>query len=526
MGQSKSKQSGANKKKESKAPSEETSVKKNGNNYISPSTGQTANRPPPDSPVTPTPAPNNDSNSAIKKAIAEGKKVVQGLYPYEAAAGNDSQDLSFDKGDLMIVEQQEGEWWFAEHMLTHRRGYIPYNYVAEYNGLERFDWFHGKISRKDAENLLCSPGNPRGAFLIRESESSAGTYSLSVRDEDVSPDKWVKHYRIRDLDNGGCYISPKQKFTSMEELIQFYSDQPDGLCYRLISPCRKVQPTMHDLCYGMKDKYEIPRSEVRLLKQLGAGNFGEVWEGVWKNTTKVAIKTLKVGTMEPSKFLDEAEIMKKLQHEHIVTLYAVCSREEPIYIVCELMNHGSLLQCLRDEKQRPLLMWHRLLDIAAQVADGMRYVEGKGYIHRDLAARNVLVGASYKVKIGDFGLARDDETYDAKLGSKFPIKWTAPEAAMYGKFTIKSDVWAYGILLVELVTYGQIPYPGMSNSEVLTQLERGYRHPQPMDCADDMYEIMMTCWKKSPEERPTFDHLFYTMDNYHVSVERQYADTS
>jgi len=72
--------------------------------------------------------------------------------------------------------------------------------------------------------------------------------------------------------------------------------------------------------------------------------------------------------MEPSKFLDEAEIMKKLKHPHIVTLYAVCSREEPIYIVCELMSNGSLLQCLRDDKQRPLLLWHRLLDIAAQVS--------------------------------------------------------------------------------------------------------------------------------------------------------------
>ena len=81
----------------------------------------------------------------------------------------------------------------------------------------------------------------------------------------------------------------------------------------------------------------------------------------------MAIKTLKMGTMEPEKFLAEAEIMKKLKHKHIVTLYAVCSREEPIYIVCELMKNGSLLDCLRDDRQKPYLIWHRLLDIAAQV---------------------------------------------------------------------------------------------------------------------------------------------------------------
>ncbi|ESO04667.1 hypothetical protein HELRODRAFT_78992, partial [Helobdella robusta] len=245
---------------------------------------------------------------------------------------------------------------------------------------------------------------------------------------------------------------------------------------------------------------------------------------IWNHTTPVAIKTLKEGTMEVEKFLEEAAIMKKLRHNRLVKLYAVCSTYEPIYIVTEFMAHGSLLQYLRDDKGRRL-KWNDLADFATQqVADGMKYIEENKYIHRDLAARNILVGSCGAVKIGDFGLARviNDDLYEAKQGSKFPIKWTAPEAAMYGKFTIKSDIWAYGVLMVEIFTYGQIPYPGMSNCEVIAQLDRGYRHPKPPSCSPEMYEIMKMCWKKEPEERPTFEYLYSVMDDFSVATQATY----
>lgn len=209
------------------------------------------------------------------------------------------------------------------------------------------------------------------------------------------------------------------------------------------------------------DQWEIDRNSLRFVKKLGSGQFGDVWEGLWNNSTPVAIKTLKSGTMDPKDFLAEAQIMKKLRHNKLIQLYAVCTLEEPIYIITELMKYGSLLEFLQGRGRN--LNQMQLTEMSAQISAGMAYLESQNYIHRDLAARNVLVGDNNIVKIADFGLARliKENEYEARVGARFPIKWTAPEAANYSRFSTKSDVWSFGILLTELVTYGRLPYPGL-----------------------------------------------------------------
>ncbi|XP_067167418.1 tyrosine-protein kinase Fgr isoform X2 [Apteryx mantelli] len=394
-----------------------------------------------------------------------GVTLFIALYDYEART---EDDLTFQKGEKFhIINNTEGDWWEARSLSSGATGYIPSNYVAPVDSIQAEEWYFGKMGRKDAERQLLGHGNGRGTFLIRESETTKGAYSLSIRDWDEAKGDHVKHYKIRKLDTGGYYITTRAQFDTVQQLVQHYV-------------------------------------------------------GTWNGTTKVAVKTLKPGTMSPEAFLEEAQIMKRLRHDKLVQLYAVVS-EEPIYIVTEFMSQGSLLDFLKDGDGRYLKL-PQLVDMAAQIAAGMAYIERMNYIHRDLRAANILVGDNLVCKIADFGLARliEDNEYTARQGAKFPIKWTAPEAALYGKFTIKSDVWSFGILLTELVTKGRVPYPGMNNREVLEQVERGYRMQCPGSCPPSLHDVMVQCWKREPEERPTFEYLQSFLEDYFTATEPQY----
>ncbi|XP_038057847.1 tyrosine-protein kinase SRK3-like isoform X2 [Patiria miniata] len=450
------------------------------------------------------------------------------LYDYEARTAD---DLTFRKGEILIITNKtDPNWWLATSMLTKREGYVPRNYIEPADVLQAEDWFFEKMTRKEAEKQLQLAGNSRGTFLIRGSETSPGAYSLSVLDHDDARGFNVKHYRIRTLDNGGYYISTRITFHTLHDLVNHYTSQADGLVCRLLNPCPRQKPVMFEIS---KDVWEIPRRSIKLERKLGNGQFGEVWEGAlleraeehsrtWNGTVRVAVKTLKEGAMDPTAFLQEANIMKKLRHPKLVALLAVCSEGEPIYIVTELMTNGCLLDYLHEGEGKQLRE-PELIDITAQVADGMAYLESQRFVHRDLAARNILVGDLRNCKVADFGLSRiiEDE-YIAKEGAKMPIKWTAPEAINFGKFTIKSDVWSFGILIYEVITKGRVPYPGMVNREVLDQVSRGYRMPKPPECPDQLYDITKQCWDAVPEKRPTFEFLHSFLDDFYHASEIQY----
>ncbi|XP_028295036.1 tyrosine-protein kinase Blk [Gouania willdenowi] len=456
----------------------------------------------------------NHTGRSRNSSFSDQDDVFVALHDFKSTNDN---DLPFKKGDRLQILEEKGEWWLAKLLTTGQEGLIPCNYVARADTLEVEKWFFKDLGRKETERLLLAPVNKPGAFLVRESETCQGSFSLSIRDHTSDQFDVVKHYKIRCLDKGGYYISPSTTFSSLQELVKYYSRTADGLCQKLYAPCKQrapQQPWAHD-------EWEIPRETLKMVKKLGAGQFGEVWMGFYKNNQKVAIKTLKEGTMEPEAFLQEANLMKQLQHERLVCLYAVVTRE-PILIITEFMINGCLLDYLKTAEGKKLKL-HKLIDMSAQIAEGMAYLEKRNSIHRDLRAANILVNEMLHCKIADFGLARIIESeYTAHEGAKFPIKWTAPEAINYGTFSIKSDVWSYGILLTEIVTHGRIPYPGMTNPEVVKSLDRSYRMPRPDDCPEELYDIMVMCWKQKPEERPTFDFLQNILNDFFIATEGQY----
>jgi len=220
--------------------------------------------------------------------------------------------------------------------------------------------------------------------------------------------------------------------------------------------------------------------------------------------------------------------MKGMNHPNLIKLYAVCTIGSPIFIITELMAHGCLLDFLKTPAGEALRL-PTLIDMGANIAAGMSFLELNNYIHRDLAARNILVGDDNVCKVADFGFAKlieGADEFSSTKSEKFPVRWTAPEAMATNTYSIKSDVWSFGVLLAELITYGRKPYFGLTNREVVQKLEEGYRMPQPPGCPDALYRIMLETWHRDPLERPTFEALRYRLDDFFSSGEANYTEAS
>ncbi|XP_017087543.2 tyrosine-protein kinase Abl isoform X5 [Drosophila bipectinata] len=429
---------------------------------------------------------------------------------YDFQAGGENQ-LSLKKGEqVRILSYNKSGEWCEAHSDSGNVGWVPSNYVTPLNSLEKHSWYHGPISRNAAEYLLSSGIN--GSFLVRESESSPGQRSISLRYEGR-----VYHYRISEDPDGKVFVTQEAKFNTLAELVHHHSvpHEGHGLITPLLYPAPKQnKPTVFPLS-PEPDEWEICRTDIMMKHKLGGGQYGEVYEAVWKRYgNTVAVKTLKEDTMALKDFLEEAAIMKEMKHPNLVQLIGVCTREPPFYIITEFMSHGNLLDFLRSAG-RETLDAVALLYMATQIASGMSYLETRNYIHRDLAARNCLVGDNKLVKVADFGLARlmRDDTYTAHAGAKFPIKWTAPEGLAYNKFSTKSDVWAFGVLLWEIATYGMSPYPGIDLTDVYHKLEKGYRMERPPGCPPEVYDLMRQCWQWDAADRPTFKSIHHALEH-------------
>nr|XP_031831633.1 tyrosine kinase receptor Cad96Ca isoform X2 [Nomia melanderi] len=257
---------------------------------------------------------------------------------------------------------------------------------------------------------------------------------------------------------------------------------------------------------------------------LGEGCFGQVWkcealdiDGT-SGTTIVAVKTLKENAMERERLdlAQELRVMKNLDpHPNVVRLLGCCTEREPMFVILEYVSGGKLQSFLRASREErnhggPGLTSRDLTGFVYQIAKGMEYLASKGIIHRDLAARNILIDENRACKVADFGFARDvaaNQIYERKSEGRLPIRWMAPESLYDNIFSVKSDIWSFGVLIWEIVTLGSTPYPGLAAAEVMRRIKEGYRLDRPEHCKRELYNIMYYCWDKDPACRPSFGEL-------------------
>uniref|UniRef100_A0A7N6FIW6 Tyrosine-protein kinase n=1 Tax=Anabas testudineus TaxID=64144 RepID=A0A7N6FIW6_ANATE len=356
------------------------------------------------------------------------------------------------------------------------------------------DWYHGAIPRLEVQQLLKNDGD----FLVRKSQEKQG-YVLSVQWEGL-----CKHFLIQNTDN--LYRLDGEGFHSIPQLINHLLFSQQHITKKTDVVLKKPVPKPLPV-------FSLQNHTSDLTGGVGSpqGNFGEVYCGRLRSDNKpVAVKSCKenLAPEHKSKFLMEARILKQYDHPNIVKLIGVCTQKQPIYIIMELIEGGDFLSFLRHEG--PNLKPKTLIKMTENVAAGMEYLESKKCIHRDLAARNCLVGEQNVVKISDFGMSRqqDDGVYSAEGGLRqIPVKWTAPEALNYGRYTTDSDVWSFGVLLWETFSLGMTPYTSMTNLQTREEVEKGYRMPAPHGCPVEISRIMNSCWQYDPKNRPSFKKL-------------------
>ncbi|KAG5276137.1 hypothetical protein AALO_G00128270 [Alosa alosa] len=318
--------------------------------------------------------------------------------------------------------------------------------------------------------------------------------------------------------------------------VMFKKKQIEGPSGPLIASSNPEYISANDVY--VPDDWEVPREKITVLRELGQGSFGMVYEGIAKDIvkgepdTRVAVKTVNesASLRERIEFLNEASVMKAFSCHHVVRLLGVVSKGQPTLVVMELMTHGDLksyLRSLRPDAEnnpgRPPPTIKEVIQLAGEIADGMAYLNAKKFVHRDLAARNCMVAEDYTVKIGDFGMTRDIyETDYYRKGGKglLPVRWMAPESLKDGVFTARSDCWSFGVVLWEVSTLAEQPYQGLSNEQVLKFVMDGGYLDRPDNCPERIHNLMQMCWQYNPQMRPSFQEIIDMIkDDLHPSFQ-------
>ena len=301
-------------------------------------------------------------------------------------------------------------------------------------------------------------------------------------------------------------------FRNIEELIRRFRATSDLLCCKLTDVCPRTRRGF--------PVTEIDRSSLILLERLCSSDMDDMWYGTWENGDKkvpVHIRRLSPQLHSKSDVLQETNIMQKLLHDNVVQLYGISTAKVPMYVITECLENGSLLYYLR-EGDGKCINFRKKIYLAAQVACGIDYLNSQLCVHRYICARNVFLSEGNVAKIANFRYAKIllGESSILKLPvEQFHVRWSPPEVLESGLFSLKSDVWSFGVLLTEIITNGKFPYSDTASREELKRkiVNEHYVMParQLIDCPPSLYEVMCSCWRYESEQRPQFEFIITGM---------------
>lgn len=434
-------------------------------------------------------------------------------------------------------------------------------------------WFHPSINRDQADKLINISRHMDGKFLVREKEK--GSFALSLSYQGVTKHYKISRHKASTGDKLAIEDGPT--FDNLMDMVAHYYNKSDGLLCKLMTPVQpkgyvkknrtlsgtNINPIyaaiygapvaemgisreviegdfdeppdvvdvaplnfdpheitkVYDTVPRTDDVFNLSKRDVTLTRELGGGNFGSVMLGEYRHRNKtipVAIKMLKQADMPTAEeeLMREARLMANLNNPFIVRMIGVC-RAESIMLILELAPLGPLNKYL---KKAPMTSVNNITELMQQVAQGMAYLESHNFVHRDLAARNVLLANERLAKISDFGMSKalgiGNEYYKAEAAGKWPLKWYAPECIYFYKFDSKSDVWSYGVTLWEAMSYGAKPYRGMKGAQIVEMIDNERRLDKPDKCPQAMYDLILKCWQRKSEDRPTFQQIARQMEQF------------
>ncbi|XP_067677556.1 proto-oncogene tyrosine-protein kinase Yrk-like [Haliotis asinina] len=452
---------------------------------------------------------------SLEPNIGDEIKDCTALFDFE---GYHDCDLAFKKGDHFYhvrALRDRDDWLLATHSNNRDRGFVPRDYVSE-DSVPSYYRTMGKLER---EQLLLSEGVLDGTYIIKQASS---WYVLEVRHTDTeSGESRVKRYKIQKGRDKCLFISPQKTFTSVTQLLHYYTETEGSMCCRLRECLSPPKETV-----GARD-LDIKPASLVVMDDIVRGTYGQVFQGTMKGTLSVAIKLVDMEmftSAAPDNLMLEIKrvslLLSQKSSRFVQILGVNMITTNMFQLVSELMVEGNLKDFLRRD-QGQTIHFHQCVKIANEISDGMAFLQKHNETLRcGLRCTAVLVGQNLRVKINSFSLVKAPITKDNQA-----LRWTAPECLKEDcEFTPKSDVWSFGVVMYEIITFGGHPFIEVAPKDLMARIASGYLMLKPVSRVpydeDFWYGVMLKCWDMDPHKRPSFVSLNDMLGNYRCRLSR------